>query len=154
MAKSRKTVAKSASVEKNVATAVEKLSTACKDSEKAVAARNRLRKQLASELRRLNKRRGVLLRRKQKASQKAKAEPSRENVQAARTAEKELVATRKALTKARAARAVNAPELAALKTVQRQAKAYQSAIEKADKVLNKPKKRRRATKKKRTTKKK
>jgi len=147
LAKSRKTIAKSASVEKNLATAAEKLSQASSDSEKAVAVRSRMGKQLASELRRLNKRRGVLLRRKQKAAQKAKAEPSRENVQAARAAEKDLVATRKALAKARAARAVNAPELAALKAAQRQAKAYQQAIEKADKVLNKPKKRRRAAKK-------
>jgi len=55
----------------------------------------------------------------------------------------ELAATRKALAKTRAAKAINSPELAALKAAQRQANAYSKAIAQADKALNKPKKKRR-----------
>ena len=143
MAKKKRTIAKSASVEKNVATALERLNAACSDGDKAVAVRSKTSKKLSAESRRLNKRRGTLLRRKKAAAIKAKATPSVETRKALREAVRELAATRKALAKTRAAKAINSPELAALKAPQRQANAYGKAITQADKVLNKPRKKRR-----------
>jgi hypothetical protein len=139
----RRTVAKSASVERNIATALEKLNAARRDGDRAVATRSRTSKRLSAESRRLNKRRGTLLRRKNAAAKRARATPSVETRKALREAVSELAATRKALAKVRTAKAVNSPELAALKAAQRQANAYGKAIAQADKALNKPRKRRR-----------
>jgi hypothetical protein len=143
MATQRRTVAKSASVERNIATALEKLNAARRDGDRAVATRSRTSKRLSAESRRLNKRRGTLLRRKNAAAKRARATPSVETRKALREAVSELAATRKALAKVRTAKAVNSPELAALKAAQRQANAYGKAIAQADKALNKPRKRRR-----------
>ena len=143
MATKEKTIAKSASVEKNIATALEKLNAACTDGDRAVAARSKIAKKLNAESRRLNKRRGTLVRRSKAAAAKAKAAPSAATLKSLREAVTELAATRKALVKTRAAKAVNSPELKALKAAQRQANAYGKAIVQADKVLNKPAKKRR-----------
>lgn len=143
MATKKKTIAKSASVEKNIATALEKLNAACTDGDRAVAARSKIAKKLNAESRRLNKRRGTLARRAKAAGAAAKAAPSAATRKALREAVTELMATRKALAKARVAKAVNSPELKALKAAQRQANAYGKAIAQADKVLTKPAKKRR-----------
>jgi hypothetical protein len=147
MATKKKTIAKSASVEKNLATALEKLNAACSDGDKAVAARGKIARTLNAESRRLNKRRGTLVRRSKAAAAKAKAAPSAAARKELREAVTELAATRKALVKNRAAKAVNSPELKALKAAQRQANAYGKAIAQADKVLSKPPKKRRKRRK-------
>ena len=143
MATQKRPIAKSAAVEKNITVALEKLGAASTDGDKAVAARSKISKQLNTESRRLNKKRGVLLRRGKVAAAKAKATPNAEARKALRETASELAAVRKALAKNKAAKAVNTPELAALKAAQRQATAYGKAIAQADKVLNKPKKKRR-----------
>jgi hypothetical protein len=56
---------------------------------------------------------------------------------------KELATTKGKLVKARAAKAVNAVELAALKAAQRRANAYAKAIVQAESALNRTAKRRR-----------
>ena len=142
MATKKKPIAKSASVEKNIAVALERLDAACTEGDKAVAARSKIAKKLNAESRRLNKKRATLVKRSKVAAVKAKADPSAANRKALREAVTELAATRKALAKTRAAKAVNSPELAGLKFAQRQANAYGKAIVLADKVLNKPKKKR------------
>jgi hypothetical protein len=152
MAKARKKIVSSASVENNIASAVEKLSAASGDSEKAVAERSRTGKKLTAELRRLRKRRAMLMKRKKTAASKAKEWPSGETRSALRTVEKDVATTTRDLAKARAAKAVNTPELAALKAAQRQSNAYMKAVDQADKVLNKPKKRRKRARKKAATK--
>jgi len=147
MATKKKSIAKSASVEKNIATALEKLSAATTDGDKAVATRSKIAKKLNAESRRLNKRRGTLVRRSKTAAAKAKAEPNAANRKILRETVAELAATRRALVKNRAAKAVNSPELKALKAAQRQANAYGKAIVQADKVLNKPARKRRKRRK-------
>jgi hypothetical protein len=142
MATKKKPIAKSASVEKNIAVALERLDAACTEGDKAVAARSKIAKKLNAESRRLNKKRATLVKRSKVAALKAKADPSAANRKALREAVTELAATRKALAQTRAAKAVNSPELAGLKVAQRQANAYGKAIVLADKVLNKPKKKR------------
>ena len=142
MATKKRPIAKSASVEKNIDVALERLDAACTEGDKAVAARSKIAKKLNAESRRLNKKRATLVKRSKVAAVKAKADPSAATRKALREAVTELAATRKALAKTRAAKAVNTPELAALKVAQRQANAYGKAIAQADKVLNKPKKKR------------
>ena len=142
MATKKRPIAKSASVEKNIDVALERLDAACTEGDKAVAARSKIAKKLNAESRRLNKKRATLVKRSKVAAVKAKADPSAATRKALREAVTELAATRKALAKTRAAKAVNTPELAALKVAQRQANAYGKAIVLADKVLNKPKKKR------------
>ena len=56
---------------------------------------------------------------------------------------KELAETKTRLVKAKAAKAANAVELAALKAAQRRARAYAKAIVQAEAALAKPAKRRR-----------
>lgn len=143
MATRRRTVAKSTSVERNIATALEKLNAARRDGDRAVATRSRTSRKLSVESRRLNRRRGTLLRRKAAADKRARATPSVATRKALREAVSELAATRKALAKVRTAKAINSPELAALRAALRQADAYSKAIAQADKVLNKPTKRKR-----------
>ena len=143
MAKKRLTIAKSASVQKNIETSLEKLAAAVSDGEKAVAARSKISKKLNTESRRLTKRAATLVKRKKTAAAKAKAAPSVETRKALRVATVDLAVTRKGQAVLRAAKGVNSPELAALKAAQRQANAYAKAIAGADKVLNKPKKKRR-----------
>ena len=111
MATKKRPIAKSASVEKNLAVALEKLNAASTDGDKAVAARSKISKQLNAESRRLNKKRATQLKRAKVAAVKAKAEPSAESRKALRTAVTELAATRNALAKNRAAKAVNTPQI-------------------------------------------
>ena len=147
MAKKTKTIAKSAAVQSKIAVALGALGAACTDSNQAVATRTKTNKKLTTELKQLNRRRRVLAKRKLTAATKAKKVPGVETRKALRAADKDLVATRKALVKARAAKAGNSGELAGLKTAQRQSNAYWKAITQVDRVLNKPKKAKRAKRK-------
>ena len=143
MARKAKTIAKSAAVNSKIATALGALGAACTDSDAAVAVRTKTNKKLTADLKKLNRKRRVLAKRKLAAAAKAKKAPGVDTRKALRLVDKELVATRKALVKARADKAGNSAELAAMKAAQRQSNAYAKAIAKVDKVLNKPAKKRR-----------
>ena len=143
MPKSKKTVAKAVAVEKNLTVAIEKVTAACQDGDRAVVARTKSGKRLAAEVRKLNRRRGSLLKRKVAAAKRMARDGSAANKKALNSVVKELTSTRKALTKAREQKKANTLELAALKTAQRKAKGYQKALGQVDRVLNKPKPKRR-----------
>ena len=53
MPKSKKTVAKAVAVEKNLTVAIEKVTAACQDGDRAVVARTKSSKRLAAEVRKL-----------------------------------------------------------------------------------------------------
>ncbi|MBW2525446.1 MAG: hypothetical protein JRI23_14770 [Deltaproteobacteria bacterium] len=148
MPKKAKTIAKSAAVTKKIDTALGALGAALTDSNKAVVARTRTNKKLTAELKKLNRQRRVLAKRKVTAAAKAKKAPNALNRRALKAVEKDLVATRKALVKARADKAGNAAELKALKAALRQSTAYSKAIAQADKALNKPTRRRKVRRRK------
>jgi len=133
--KSKRGVAKSAAVEKDLETSLEKLATACKAGNAAVARRSKDAKQLATTTKRLGRKRTALIKRKRLAAKRAKASPSGETRRALRTTTKELTTTRSQLMKARAVKAANAAELAALKAAQRRANVYAKAIARAEKAL-------------------
>lgn len=142
MAKTKRTIAKSAAVTKNIETALASLGTACVAGDSAVARRGKDGKSLAATTKRLSRKRAILAKRKRLSAKRAKAAPSGETRKALRAVTKELATTKTQLVKARAVQGVNAVELAALKAAQRRASAYAKAIAQAEKSLNKPTKRR------------
>ena len=137
MAKSKRTIAKSAAVTKSIETALASLGTACVAGDSAVAKRSKDGKGLATATKRLSKKRAILAKRKVLSAKRAKASPSGETRKALRAVIKELATTKKQLGKARAAKSVNAVELALLKAAQRRANAYAKAIAKAEQSLGK-----------------
>ena len=143
MAKTKRTIAKSAGVTKNIEKALAALGTACVAGDSAVARRSKDGKSLAVTTKRLSRKRAILAKRKQLSAKRAKAAPSGETRKALRAVIKELATTKTQLVKARAAKGANAVELAALKAAQRRANAYAKAIAQAEASLNKPSKGRR-----------
>ena len=139
MAKSKRTIAKSAAVTKNIEAALASLGTACVAGDSAVAKRSKDHKSLASATKRLSKKRAVLTKRKRISAKRAKASPSGETRKALRAVIRELAQTKTKLGKARVIQGVNAVELAALKAAQRRATAYAKAIAQAEKSLAKRK---------------
>jgi prophage DNA circulation protein len=135
MAKSKRAIAKSAAVTKSIETALASLGTACVAGDSAVAKRGKDGKTLAAATKRLSKKRAVLSKRKQLSAKRARKTPSGETRKALRAVIKELASTKKQLVKARAAKDVNAVELAALKIAQRRATAYAKAIAQVDRSL-------------------
>jgi len=137
MAKSKRTIAKSAAVTKNIEAALASLGTACVAGDNAVAKRSKDHKSFATASKRLSKKRATLIKRKRLAAKRAKASPSGETRKALRSVTKELATTKSQLVKARTVQGVNAVELAALKAAQRRANAYAKAIAQAEKSLEK-----------------
>ena len=137
MAKSKRAIAKSAAVTKNIESALASLGTACVAGDSAVAKRGKDGKSLAAATKRLSKKRATLIKRKRLSAKRAKSSPSGETRKALRAVIKELASTKKQLVKARAAKDVNAVELTALKIAQRRATAYAKAIAHAEKSLGK-----------------
>jgi hypothetical protein len=144
VAKSKRTIAKSAAVTKSIEAALASLGTACVAGDSAVAKRGKDGKSFAATTKRLSKKRAVLTKRKRLSAKRAKATPSGETRKALRAVIKELASTKKQLLKARAVQGINAVELAALKGAQRRATAYAKAIAQAEKSLAKATKGRKA----------
>lgn len=139
MAKIKKIV-KGTSIASKIQAATENLLSAKADGEAALSLLGGDRKKLLAENKRLIKKRGILTRKKQAAASRLKKTPNAENRKAASSITKELAAIKKAADKARAAKSANAEEYNAVKTALKQASTYVAVIEKADKLLNKPRK--------------
>jgi hypothetical protein len=137
MAKSKRAIAKSAAVTKNIEAALASLGAACAAGDSAVARRGKDGKSLAAATKRLSRKRAILAKRKRLSAKRARATPSGETRRALRAVIKELATTKSQLVKARAAKGVNAVELAALKVAQRRASAYAKAIAGAERALGK-----------------
>ena len=141
MAKTKRP-ASASSIAKKIQVATENLSIAKNDGEAAASSLEKDRKKLLAENKRITKKRAVLSRKKKAAANRLKKTPNAENRKAVNAISKELTTVNKAGVKARAARSVNAEELKSVKTSLKQASAYLAVIAKADKQLNKPKKKR------------
>ena len=139
MAKTNKIV-KGSSLASKIRIATENLLLAKAEGETAESSLEKDRKKLLAENKRLTKKRGVLTRKKQIAANRLKKTPNAENRKAASSIIKELTVIKKAADKARAAKNASTEELNSVKTALKQASAYISMMEKADKVLNKPRK--------------
>lgn len=103
-------------------------------------------KSLNTQAARLRKKRVILLKRKKATTGKLKKSPSAELRKLLRDVERELASTRKELTKVTSVKDAAAGELGALKGNFKKVSAYAKAIEKADKVLNKPAKKKKRKK--------
>ncbi len=135
MAKAKQSVAKSEFVQRNLEAGLERLAIASAAGERAVEIRGRDGKKLAVAVKRLAKRRASLIRRKKLAATRVRKSPSGETRKALRTAVRELAGTNKELGKARASKAANAVEFAALRLAQRRASGYARAIAQVDRAL-------------------
>lgn len=141
--KAKKSVAKSASVEKVIGNAMTALAAANSDGEKAVATLSKIAKKLTTEGKRLSKKRATLTKRKKATTTKVKKDGSADAKKLLKATIKELNAVKKDAAKSLAAKTANNAELKGLKVSAKRTKAYLAVIAKADKVLNKPKKKRR-----------
>lgn len=145
MAKAKKVI-KSSALSSKVTSMLEALAAAQKEGELAVASLTKDRKKLTAESKRLSKKKSVLSKRKAAAAKRLKKTPGADNRKALSAVTKELTQITAASAKARAESAANLEELNLVKASLKQATAYSASIAKADKVLNKPKKKRRAKK--------
>ncbi len=141
--KSKKTVVKSASLGKVIDNSLAALNTAYHDGEKAIEALSKIAKKLTAEGKRLSKKRATLSRRKKTVIAKLKKTNDAVTRKLLKTTEKELAAIKKLAAKSAAAKSANSEELKNLKAHSKRTKAYLAVLEKADKILNKPKKKRR-----------
>ncbi len=144
MPKSKKaTVMKSAVLEKLVSGSMNNLQVASDGGAKAIASRSAEAKKLLAESKRISKKRAILIRRKKTTSMKLKKVADAATRKILRDVEKELAAIKKVGEKVRASKTSLAEELKGLKENQKRAATYLRVIEKADKILNKPKKKKR-----------
>ena len=141
MAKAKKP-ASASSIAKKIQVATENLLTAKNDGEVAASSLEKDRKKLLAENKRIAKKRAVLSRKKKAAANRLKKTPNAENRKAVNSISKELTTVSKAGVKARATKSANAEELKSVKTSLKQVSTYIAVIAKADKQLNKPKKKR------------
>ena len=142
-----KRLATSSSIAKKIQIATENLILAKQDGEVSASSLEKDRKKFLADNKRLSKKRAVLTKKKKIAANRLKKTPNAENRKVASSLVKELAVVKKAGDKARAISAVNAEELKSVKASLKQASAYLAGIEKANKQLNKPQKKKRRAKK-------
>ena len=141
-----KPVIKAAALDKTINASTESLTKACGNAVTAVTTKSAEAKKLLAEVKRHLKKKSTLTKRSKTAEAKLKKDTNAANKKAVAAVAKELKATKAALDKTRASKAVVLTELASLKASSMRLTAYTKAIAVADKVLNKPAKKRRKRK--------
>ncbi|HEX7026741.1 MAG TPA: hypothetical protein VF268_05830 [Gammaproteobacteria bacterium] len=142
----KKAPIKGGALEKLVDAAVENMQQALASGSTAIDARSKEVKTLNTQSSRLRKKRATLLKRKKVTSSKLKKAPNAELRKLLRDVERELVSVRKDLEKTTSAKEAAAGELSVLKSSFKKAALYSKGIEKADKALNKPAKKKKRKK--------
>ncbi len=147
--KAKKSVVKSASLEKTIESSLAALNAANDDGDKAVTALSKIAKTLSAESKRYSKKQSTLSRRKKTLASKFKKNGDAATKKMLATTEKEIATLKKLATKCTAAKSANSEELKGLKANTKRSKAYISVLTKVDRILNKPKKkvRKKSTKK-------
>lgn len=145
----KKAPIKGGALEKMVDSAVDNMKLALASGSTAINARSKEVKSLNTLSTRLRKKRATLLKRKKATSMKLKKAPNAEARKLLRDVERELVSVRKDLAKTTSEKETAAGELSVLKSSFKKASLYSKGIQKADKALNKPakKKKRRKSRK-------
>lgn len=143
MAKAKRIV-KNDAVEKAVNSAMSTLSSAGVECSKSVAAATKQAKTYLNEAKRLGKKRATLLKRKKSAAARLKKTANAVNRKAHKAIEKELAVVKKAIAKLTPVKSAHAIELTSLKASLKRITTYTGVLDKADKLLNKPKKKKRA----------
>lgn len=142
-----KPVVKAVALDRTINAATDSLTKARGNAETAVTKKSAEAKKLLAEVRRHLKKKTTLTKRSKTAAAKLKKDTNAANKKAVAAVAKELKATKTSLEKARANKATVLTELAALKAASKRLTAYTKAIAAADKVLNKPAKKKRSKKK-------
>lgn len=135
-----KRIVKNDVVEKAVNTAMSTLSNAGVECSKSLAAATKLAKTYLADAKRLGKKRATLLKRKKSAAARLKKTANAINRKAHKAVVKELNSIKQAISKLTPLKSAHAIELASLKASLKRIATYTSVLDKADKVLNKPKK--------------
>lgn len=143
----KKSILKSTVLNKRVDTAVTSLVGAAAECNQAVDVLGKDVKKLTAEAKRLGKKRAVLAKRKKAAAKKVKSSPGADTRKALNAVVKELAVVSKQAPKARAAKATAAAELSGLKSAAKRLNAYVKNMDKVDKDLSKPAKKRRKRRK-------
>lgn len=138
-----KPLAKSVALEKVLNNSIDVLNAVCKSSSQAVASRAKGAKKHTAETKRLSKKRATLSNRKKAITKKLRKGADVVTRKLLTTTVKEIGVIKKLAAKNNAAKTANATELAAMKKILKTASAYVKGIEKANKDLSKPKKKRR-----------
>lgn len=142
MAKS-KPIMKAAALDKTITSATESLMKAGSNAAAAVTAKQAEEKKLNTQIKQYTKKKATLTKRNKTAAARLKRDPSAVNKKAAATVSKDLNAIKTALEKTRANKTALSTELSALKAAAKRLTAYTKGINAADKVLNKPAKKKR-----------
>jgi hypothetical protein len=138
-----KKVVKNDAIEKSVNAVMSTLSDAGVDCAKSILVCTKDAKSNLAASKRLSKKRAALSKRKRTAAARLKKTPNADNRKALKAVEKELAGVKKEIDKLTPVKSANSAELAALKVTARRINAYTTVLDRADKVLNKPKKKRR-----------
>lgn len=141
-----KPVVKAAALDETINASTESLTKACDNAEIAVTKKTAEAKKLLTEVKRHLKKKATLTKRSKTVAAKLKKDTNAANKKSVAAVAKESKATKAALDKTRASKAVVLTELASLKSASKRLTAYTKAIAAADKVLNKPAKKRRKRK--------
>ncbi len=141
-----KPIVKAATIDKTITASTDSLTKACNDAVTAITKKTAEAIKLMAEVKRHTKTKAILTRRSKTAAAKLKKDPNAANKKAVTDVAKEIKLTSSALDKARTNKAIVSTELAALRAASKRLNAYTKAITAADKVLNKPAKRRRMKK--------
>jgi flagellar basal body rod protein FlgG len=133
-----KPVIKAAALDKTINSSTEALSKASDAAGTAVISKVAEAKSIADEIQRHLKKKSTLTKRSKVVIAKYKKSPDAAGKKSVGAIEKELKLTQASLVKARASKVSVVTELTALRAVTRRLNAYTKAITAADKVLNKP----------------
>jgi hypothetical protein len=122
--------------------AVAKLDELAAKSTSAVNTVGKERTTLLTQSRRLSKKRATLMRKKKSATRRLRSDPSAANKKAVLAIEKEITSNKKEAARNNDRKSKVTNELKMLKAIAKRVTAYNRALEKVDKTLAKPKKRR------------
>ena len=143
----KKAVVKSAAIAKTLDSALAGLDAICDGGGKALDISTKEAKKLATSSKRLGKKRMTLSKRKKTAAAKLKKDATADNRKALSTVTKELAMVTREIAKVKKEKDANNAELSGLRDTVKRAKAYMKGVMSADRVLNKPKKRKARRKK-------
>lgn len=144
-----KPVIKAAALSKTLDAHAESLSKASSHAFIAVTKKTAEAKKLTADVKRHTKKKATLAKRVKTAAARLRKDANATNKKAAAAVTKELNGIKSALDKSRAHKALVAMELSALNAAKKRLDSYTKAVAAADKVLNKPvkkKKKRKAAK--------
>jgi len=140
--KKARQLAKSAPSLTAINRAVDTLSDIAAETKKAVAALSSDKKKLGNDTKRLRNKRAALMKKKKIATARKKKNASADNKKAVTAINKDINEIKKLTRKVSLLKSRVSEELSALKDVSKRAGAYDKAVSKVTKTLNKPKKKR------------